>query len=52
MDGGDGTSSVKLQPGQKDVLKQMASRTRSDPALDPRTGAELGTNGAKPGARH
>jgi Mn-containing catalase len=52
MDGGDGTSSVKLEPGQKDVLKQMASRTRSDPAVDPRTGAELGTNGAKPGARH
>ena len=42
MDGGDGLSSVKLKPGQKDVLKQMATRTKSDPAIDPPTGAELG----------
>ena len=45
MDGGDGLSSVKLKPGQKDVLKQMATRTKSDPAIDPPTGAELGMGG-------
>ncbi|MGH8074796.1 MAG: manganese catalase family protein [Lysobacter sp.] len=43
MDGGDGLSSVKLQPGQKDVLKQMATRTKSDPSINPPTGAELGS---------
>ena len=42
MDGGDGMSSVKLEPGQKKILKQMATRTKSDPAVDPPTGAELG----------
>ena len=43
MDGGDGLSSVKLQPGQKEVLKQMATRTKSDPSIDPPTGADLGS---------
>lgn len=46
MDGGDGLSSVQLEPGQKDVLKQMAVRTKSDPTMDPPTGAELGANGS------
>ena len=46
MDGGDGLSSVQLLAGQKDVLKQMATRTKSDPAMNPPTGAELGSNGS------
>lgn len=46
MDGGDGLSSVKLAAGQKDVLKQMAARTKSDPKANPTTGVELGGDGA------
>jgi len=46
MDGGDGLSSVQLKSGQKDVLKQMAVRTKSDPTMNPPTGAELGANGS------
>jgi hypothetical protein len=32
---------------------QMAQRTRSDPSINPETGAELGRNGGQsPGTRH
>lgn len=43
VDGGDGTASVSLSPEQMQLVKAMAERTRSDPNIDPLTGAELGT---------
>lgn len=53
MDGGDGLASVRLKSGQKDVVEQMAARTRSDPSIDPPTGAGLGRGGAQQStARH
>jgi Mn-containing catalase len=42
VDGGDGSASVQLPAKQMDVLQAMATRTQSNPALDPPTGAELG----------
>ena len=49
MDGGDGMSSVKLTAAETDALKRMASRTRSNPELNPETGANLGmAGGAQP----
>jgi len=42
VDGGSGEAEVALPDGDIDVLKQMAMRTMSDPASNPRTGAELG----------
>jgi Mn-containing catalase len=47
IDGGDGTASVALSAADKKVAKQLAARTLSDPAADPRTGVDLG---AGPGA--
>lgn len=47
VDGGDGTASVKLPAKDAKVLASLATRTQSDPNLDPVTGAELG---AGPGA--
>lgn len=47
LDGGDGTASVKLAKDDKKVADAMAKRTKSDPAADPVTGADLG---AGPGA--
>jgi Mn-containing catalase len=45
--GGDGDASVMLDDAQRDLVLNMATRTRSDPESDPETGADLG---AGPGA--
>lgn len=45
MDGGDGLPSVKLQSAHRNAVEQMAARTRSNPKIDPQTGAELGVTG-------
>jgi Mn-containing catalase len=42
VDGGSGEAEVKLPAKDIDVLKAMAERTMSNPAVDPPTGAELG----------
>ncbi|MEL4013407.1 manganese catalase family protein [Dryocola clanedunensis] len=42
VDGGDGTASVKLPAAQKVNLANLASRTASDPAVNPVTGTDLG----------
>ncbi|WP_323141813.1 manganese catalase family protein [Massilia phyllosphaerae] len=42
VDGGTGEAEVKLSAKDIDVLKAMAERTQSNPAVDPPTGAELG----------
>ena len=42
VDGGDGTSSVGIQPQDLQRLKQAATRLQSDPKTDPVTGAMLG----------
>jgi Mn-containing catalase len=47
VDGGDGLATLRLNQGTAEVLEQLAARTRSNPAVDPMTGAELG---AGPGA--
>jgi Mn-containing catalase len=53
MDGGSGMPEVAMNDQQREVLMQMAQRTRSDPSLNPETGAELGrTGGPSPGTRH
>ena len=43
VDGGDGSASVTLPSDQATDLANMASRTASDPGLNPTTGAELGS---------
>ena len=53
MDGGDGMCSVKLKGGQKDVVEQMAMRTKSGPTVNPPTGAGMGRETVQPStARH
>jgi Mn-containing catalase len=47
VDGGTGEADVALSSSQAQALKQMASRTESNPSAEPLTGAELG---AGPGA--
>jgi Mn-containing catalase len=47
VDGGDGSASVTLRDGEIDPLKMAAARTRSDPSVDPVTGAELGSGAGK-----
>jgi len=42
VDGGSGEAEVKLPAKDIDVLKAMAERTKSDPSVDPTTGAEMG----------
>jgi Mn-containing catalase len=42
VDGGEGTAIVKLSRQDEQALAAAASRTASDPAKDPTTGAELG----------
>lgn len=42
VDGGSGEAEVKLSARDIDILKAMIERTRSDPTIDPPTGAELG----------
>ncbi|MBV4412792.1 manganese catalase family protein [Enterobacteriaceae bacterium YMB-R22] len=48
VDGGDGSAKVTLPPEQEALLKAMAQRTKSDPDVDPLTGAELGAGKKKP----
>ncbi|WP_275555641.1 manganese catalase family protein [Mixta sp. Marseille-Q2659] len=43
VDGGDGLASVMLSKGEKADLGSMVLRTRSNPDIDPTTGAELGS---------
>ncbi|WP_424681673.1 manganese catalase family protein [Frateuria sp. YIM B11624] len=53
MDGGSGTPEVSMDDRQRSVLMQMAQRTRSNPSINPETGAELGRNGGQSqGTRH
>jgi Mn-containing catalase len=42
VDGGSGEAEVKLPAKDIDILRAMAERTKSDPSIDPPTGAELG----------
>jgi Mn-containing catalase len=54
MDGGSGLPEVSLGENERAMLMQMAKRTRSNPSINPETGAELGSgNGQTPqGTRH
>lgn len=47
VDGGDGRATVELTAKDSKVLETLATRTQSDPTIDPVTGADLG---AGPGA--
>jgi Mn-containing catalase len=47
LDGGDGIATVDLGDGDQAIVAALAKRTRSDPAANPTTGADLG---AGPGA--
>jgi Mn-containing catalase len=49
VDDGDGQAEVKLTRGESGLVGSAASRTKSDPSINPVTGAELG---AGPGAGH
>ncbi|MDM0032158.1 manganese catalase family protein [Variovorax sp. J22P271] len=42
VDGGEGTASVLLGPDEEAVVATMSARTKSNPTIDPLTGAELG----------
>ncbi|WP_323073416.1 manganese catalase family protein [Mycetohabitans endofungorum] len=42
VDGGDGSATVTLQPDEDAALNAMRQRLKSDPSVDPGTGAELG----------
>lgn len=46
MDGGDGLASVKLPRDRLKAVEQLALRTRSNPSVNPPTGATLGMGGA------
>lgn len=53
MDGGSGLPEVAMDDKQREVLMQMAQRTRSNPSINPETGADLGRSGGQPqGTRH
>jgi len=43
VDGGDGHASVVLSADEAAALKAMATRTASNPDVNPETGAELGS---------
>jgi Mn-containing catalase len=43
--GGDGGATVNLSIADRDVVEKLAQRTRSNPSINPRTGAELGETG-------
>ncbi|QMV54216.1 manganese catalase family protein [Ewingella americana] len=45
VDGGDGSAAVVLNDQQKAIVEAMANRTKSDPELNPITGAEIGAKG-------
>ncbi|KIG07667.1 manganese catalase family protein [Caballeronia concitans] len=47
VDGGDGTASVQVTQTQVEALQALATRTASDPASDPTTGADLGSGQAQ-----
>ncbi|WP_458038904.1 manganese catalase family protein [Pantoea ananatis] len=47
VDGGNGEAEVLLTAEQQTLLQAMATRTRSDPDIDPLTGAELGSGKKK-----
>ena len=42
VDGGSGEADVAMSASEAQTLKQMATRTESDPSAEPLTGAELG----------
>jgi len=49
VDGGDGIPTVKLSARERSLVEDMAARTRSNPDVNPETGANLGMpGGAKP----
>jgi Mn-containing catalase len=49
VDGGDGIPTVKLSARERAVVEDMAARTRSNPDVNPETGANLGMlGGAQP----
>jgi Mn-containing catalase len=52
MDGGSGMPEVSMGENERSALMQMAQRTRSDPSINPETGAELGRGGGPQGTRH
>jgi Mn-containing catalase len=52
MDGGSGMPEVSMGENERSALMQMARRTRSDPSINPETGAELGRGGGPQGTRH
>ena len=43
VEGGDGSASVELSSKDQKTLDQMKERTMSDPSVDPKTGADLGS---------
>lgn len=47
MDGGDGIPVIKLSSAERSAIDQMAVRTRSNPDINPQTGASLGMIGAQ-----
>jgi len=51
MDGGDGMPSVALSDAQRGAVERMAMRTRSNPEINPETGANLGMLGGGQPAR-
>lgn len=51
MDGADGFPSVKLSGKERSAVEQMAARTRSNPEINPQTGANLGMDGGAQAAR-
>lgn len=46
VDGGDGQATVQVTAEEAELLTRLAARTRSDPAAEPLTGAELGMGAA------
>ncbi|HEV2621568.1 MAG TPA: manganese catalase family protein [Frateuria sp.] len=52
MDGGSGMPEVAMGEAERSTLMQMARRTRSNPSINPETGAELGKGSGQQGTRH
>jgi Mn-containing catalase len=53
MDGGSGMPEVSMDESERTTLMQMARRTRSNPSINPETGADLGSaNSASQDTRH
>ena len=51
VDGGDGVPTVKLSARERSVVKKMAARTRSNPDINPETGANIGMLGGAQSAQ-